>query len=213
MKNKGRRCLIIEKRNHIGGNIFTEKIEGIDVHKYGAHIFHTNNKHIFDYIQSLGEFNNFINSPIAKWKDKIYNLPFNMNTFHAMWGITQPEEAYSKIEEQRKNNFVESPRNLEEQAINLVGIDIYERLIKGYTEKQWGRSCKELPAFIINRIPIRCTYDNNYFNDRFQGIPINGYTKIIENLLSGCDVITNSDFLTKGLFFQGKQIRSFIPGQ
>ena len=179
LNKKGYKVLVIEKRSHIAGNIYTENIEGINVHKYGAHIFHTSNKEVWEYINQFAEFNNYINSPIAVYKDELYNLPFNMNTFSKLWGIRTPQEALDKIEEERKECYVENPSNLEEQAINLVGKTIYEKLIKGYTAKQWGRPCDELPAFIIKRLPVRLTYDNNYFNDRYQGIPIGGYTKII----------------------------------
>ena len=165
-KKRGKTCLIIDKRDHIAGNIYTEKIEDINVHKYGAHIFHTNNKEVWDYVNNFTEFNRYTNSPIANYNEEIYNLPFNMNTFNKMWGVITPKEAKEKIKQQCSDSFVESPKNLEEQAINLVGIDIYEKLIKGYTEKQWGRPCSELPAFIIRRLPVRFTYDNNYFNDK-----------------------------------------------
>lgn len=178
----GKKCLMIEKRNHIGGNIYTERIEGINVHKYGAHIFHTSNLKVWNYVREFIDFNRYTNSPIAVWGDEVYNMPFNMNTFNRMWGVVYPSEAKSVIEEQRKEIKGE-PKNLEEQAISLVGRDIYEKLIKGYTQKQWGRECKELPAFIIKRLPVRFTYDNNYFNDLYQGIPIGGYTKMIEKML------------------------------
>lgn len=191
----GKSCLVLEKRDHPGGNIYTEKREGIDVHKYGAHIFHTNNKLVWNYINRFGEFNRFTNSPLACYRGELYNLPFNMNTFHQMWGVVKPEEARKIIEEQRKADFRENPVNLKEQAINLVGCDIYEKLIRGYTEKQWGRSCEELPPFIIRRLPVRFTYDNNYFNARYQGIPISGYTSVITKLLNGIDVRLNIDFL------------------
>lgn len=193
---RGKRVKVIEKRNHIAGNIYTENIEGINVHKYGAHIFHTNNKEIWEYVNQFAEFNRFTNSPIANYKGEIYNLPFNMNTFNKLWGVVTPEEAKLKIEEQRKAAGIDKPRNLEEQAISLVGIDIYEKLIKGYTEKQWGRKCSELPAFIIKRLPVRFTYDNNYFNDKYQGIPIGGYTQIVEKMLSSdlIDVELEQDF-------------------
>ncbi len=194
---RGKKCLVIDKRNHIGGNIFTENIEGINVHKYGAHIFHTSDEDVWEYVNNFCEFNNFINSPIANYKGEIYNLPFNMNTFNKMWGVVTPAEAMAKIEEQKAEHKTENPQNLEEQAINLVGKDIYEKLIKGYTEKQWGRDCKELPAFIINRLPLRFTYDNNYFNDKYQGIPVGGYTKIIEKMLTGVDVELGCDFFEK----------------
>ena len=192
---KGKKCLVIEKRSQIAGNIYTEEVEGIQVHKYGAHIFHTNNKEIWNYINQFAEFNRYTNSPIARYKDELYNMPFNMNTFHALWGVFTPEEAKNKIEEEKKKYGVENPKNLEEQAISLVGTDIYTKLIKGYTEKQWGRDCKDLPAFIIKRLPVRYTYDNNYFNARYQGIPIGGYNQIIEKLLANCDVELNVDFV------------------
>ncbi|AYV70051.1 UDP-galactopyranose mutase [Niallia circulans] len=195
---KGKSVKVIERRNHIGGNIYTENIEGINVHKYGAHIFHTNDKEIWNYVNQFAEFNRYTNSPIANYRGEIYNLPFNMNTFNRLWGVATPEEAKKKIEEQRKNANIGNPTNLEEQAISLVGTDIYEILIKGYTEKQWGRKATELPSFIIKRLPVRFTYDNNYFNDRYQGIPIGGYTQIIEKMLSSklIDVEVNQDFFT-----------------
>ncbi len=195
MKLAGKNCLVIEKRKHIAGNVYTEDVEGIQVHKYGAHIFHTNNKKIWDYVNQFSEFNRYTNSPIAKYKDKIYNLPFNMNTFHQMWGVNTPAEAKKIIAAQIKDAGISKAENLEEQAISLVGRDIYEILVKGYTEKQWGRKAQELPAFIINRLPVRFIYDNNYFNDRFQGIPVGGYTKIIEKMLDGIEVRMNTDFL------------------
>ncbi|UTR16920.1 UDP-galactopyranose mutase [Salipaludibacillus sp. LMS25] len=191
---RGKKCLVIDRRNHVGGNIFTEQIEGINVHKYGAHIFHTNNKRIWDYVNQFAKFNRYTNTPVANYKGEIYNLPFNMNTFNKLWGVITPEEAKQKIEEQRKTANISTPNNLEEQAISLVGTDIYEKLIKGYTEKQWGRSAKELPPFIIRRLPVRFTYDNNYFNDKYQGIPIGGYTGIIKNMLKDIDVRLNVDF-------------------
>ncbi len=190
----GKKVLVIEKRNHIGGNIYTENVEDINVHKYGAHIFHTDNKEVWEYVNGLAEFNNYINSPIANYNDEIYNLPFNMNTFSKMWGIATPEEAH-KIIESQKSEINGEPSNLEEQAISLVGRDIYEKLVKGYTEKQWGKSCTELPSFIIRRLPVRYTYDNNYFNDRYQGIPIGGYTALIEKMLEGAEIRLNTDFL------------------
>lgn len=193
-KKNGKKCLVIDKRPHIGGNIYTEEIEGINVHKYGAHIFHTSNKEIWDYINSFAEFNRYTNSPVANYKGEIYNLPFNMNTFNKLWGVITPEEAKQKIEEERKNDYTEEPKNLEEQAINLVGKTIYEKLVKGYTEKQWGQKATDLPAFIIKRLPVRFIYDNNYFNDVYQGIPIGGYTKIIEKMLEGIEVKLNYDF-------------------
>ncbi len=192
--NKGYKCLVIDKRDNVGGNIYTEKVEGINVHKYGAHIFHTNNQKVWDYITKFATFNRFTNSPVANYKGELYSLPFNMYTFNKMWGIVTPEEAAAKIEEQRKEVNGE-PKNLEEQAISLVGRDIYEKLIKGYTEKQWGRDCKDLPAFIIKRIPVRLTFDNNYFNALYQGIPVGGYTKMIENILDGIEVRLGEDYL------------------
>lgn len=191
---RGKKCLVIDKRNHIGGNIYTEEIEGIQVHKYGAHIFHTSNKLVWDYIQQFAEFNRYTNSPIAKYKDEVYNMPFNMNTFHKMWGVITPQEAKEKIQKQIQEAQIDQPKNLEEQAISMVGKDIYEKLIKGYTGKQWGKPCTELPTFIIKRLPVRFTYDNNYFNDLYQGIPIGGYTQIIEKMLDGIDVRLNCDF-------------------
>ena len=198
---QGKNCLVIDKRPHLGGNLYCENIEGINVHKYGAHIFHTSNKKVWDFVNSIVEFNRYTNSPVANYKGKLYNLPFNMNTFYQMWGVTTPEEAQAKIEEQKaeavakmKAEGVSEPRNLEEQAQVLIGKDIYERLIKGYTEKQWGRKCTELPAFIIKRLPVRLVYDNNYFNDSYQGIPIGGYNKLIDGLLEGVECRTNEDF-------------------
>lgn len=192
-KKKGKSCLVIEKRSHTGGNIYCENIEGITVHKYGAHIFHTSNRRVWDYVNSLCEFNNFINSPVGKYKGEMYNLPFNMNTFSKMFGISTPDEARAIIEEQ-KGEIKGEPQNLEEQAISLVGREIYTKLIKGYTEKQWGRDCRDLPPFIIKRLPVRYTYDNNYFNDRYQGIPIGGYNVIIDKLLEGIEVRLDTDF-------------------
>lgn len=191
---RGKKCLVIDKRNHIAGNIYTENIEGINVHKYGAHIFHTSDKAIWEYVNRFVDFNNFINSPIASYKDELYNLPFNMNTFSKMWGIKTPAEAKAIIAGQIANLNIGEPQNLEEQALKLVGTDVYEKLIKGYTQKQWGRPCTELPAFIIKRLPLRFTYDNNYFNDRYQGIAIGGYTQIIEKMLAGSDVKTDTDY-------------------
>ncbi len=197
LKKQGRRCLILERRDHIAGNIYTEEIEGINVHKYGAHIFHTSDKELWAYINQFAEFNNYINQPVARYKNECYNLPFNMNTFTKLWpDVFTPEEAKKRLEEERKTAYVESPANLEEQALNLVGRTVYEKLIKGYTEKQWGRSCKELPPFIIKRLPVRFTFDNNYFNDRYQGIPIGGYTQIIEKMLDGVEVRCGVDFMT-----------------
>lgn len=193
-KAHGKSVLVVDKRPNIAGNIYTENIEGINVHKYGAHIFHTNNKKVWNYITQFAEFNRFTNSPVANYKGELYSLPFNMYTFNKMWGVVTPEEAAAKIEEQRKE-ITGEPKNLEEQAISLVGRDIYEKLIKGYTEKQWGRDCKDLPAFIIKRLPVRLTFDNNYFNALYQGIPIGGYTKMIANLLDGIEVRLNTDYL------------------
>ncbi|OUP86201.1 UDP-galactopyranose mutase [Lachnoclostridium sp. An169] len=193
-KKKGKTCLVIDKRDHIAGNIYCEEIEGINVHKYGAHIFHTSNKKVWDYINQFAEFNNYINSPVAVYKDELYNLPFNMNTFSKMWGIRTPQEAKEIIQKQIAELNITEPKNLEEQALSLAGTDVYEKLIKGYTEKQWGRPCTELPSFIIKRLPFRFIYDNNYFNDRYQGIPMGGYTKIVEKMLDGIDVKTNTDY-------------------
>ena len=197
MTKKGKKCLIIERRDHIGGNVYTEEKEGINVHKYGAHIFHTSNKEVWNYINQFAEFNRYTNSPVANYKGELYNLPFNMNTFYQMWGVRTPEEAKAKIEEQKKESGIKEPKNLEEQAISLIGNDIYEKLVKGYTQKQWGKECTELPSFIIKRLPVRFTYDNNYFNDSYQGIPIGGYTKIIEKMLEGIEVRLNTDFFDK----------------
>jgi UDP-galactopyranose mutase len=197
LKRAGKTCLIIDKRGHIGGNIYTEKIEDIEVHKYGAHILHTNNKEVWQYINQFAEFNRYTNSPVANYHGEIYNLPFNMNTFNKMWGVATPEEAKQKIEEQRNTDYVEKPQNLEQQAINLVGRDIYEKLIHGYTEKQWGRPCSELPSFIIQRLPVRFTYDNNYFNAHYQGIPIGGYTAMVERMIEGIEVKLNKDYLAE----------------
>lgn len=193
--NRGKTCLVLDRRDHIGGNIYTEKVEDIQVHCYGAHIFHTSDKKVWDYINQYAEFNNYINSPVAVYKNELYNLPFNMNTFSRMWNIRTPKEAREIIEGQIADLHIEEPRNLEEQALSLVGRDVYEKLVKGYTEKQWGRDCKDLPAFIIRRLPLRFTYDNNYFNDRYQGIPMGGYTRIIEKLLEGAEVRTGVDYL------------------
>ncbi len=191
---QGKKCLCIEKRDHIGGNIYCEKVEDINVHTYGAHIFHTSNRKVWDFVNSLVEFNRYTNSPVANFKGEMYNMPFNMNTFSKMWGISTPDEAKAIIAEQRKT-ITGEPKNLEEQAISLVGTDIYRKLVKGYTEKQWGRDCTELPAFIIKRLPVRYTYDNNYFNDLYQGIPIGGYNLLIEKLFAGCDMVTGVDYL------------------
>lgn len=194
-KKKGKTCLVIDKRDHIAGNIYCEEIEGINVHKYGAHIFHTSNKKVWEYINQFAEFNNYINSPIAVYKDELYNLPFNMNTFSKMWNIRTPQEAKEKIARQVAETGITEPKNLEEQGLSLVGKDVFEKLVKGYTEKQWGRDCKDLPAFIIKRLPVRFTYDNNYFNDDYQGIPVEGYTKMIECMLDGVEVKLEEDFL------------------
>ncbi len=203
----GKKCLVIDKRNHIGGNVYTEETEGINVHVYGAHIFHTSNKEVWDYMNSFVEFNRYTNSPVARYKDELYNLPFNMNTFHALWGVKTPKEAKDKIDEQMREAVEKTaealdgeqsePGNLEEQALRLIGRDIYEKLIKGYTEKQWGKRATELPAFIIKRLPVRFTYDNNYFNDRYQGIPEGGYTRMIEKMLTGIEVRLREDFFAK----------------
>ena len=191
---KGKKCLVIDKREHLAGNIYTEKIDDIDVHKYGAHIFHTSDKKIWQYVNQFAEFNNYINSPVAIYGDELYNLPFNMNTFSKMWGIKTPAEAKAVIERQIAELNIGEPKNLEEQALKLAGKDVYEKLVKGYTQKQWGRECKDLPAFIIKRLPLRFTYDNNYFNDRYQGIPVEGYTKMIENMLKGIEVRLSVDY-------------------
>ena len=194
MTEKGKKCLVIDKRNHIAGNAYTEKIEGINVHKYGAHIFHTSNEKVWAYVNRFARFNNYINAPVAVYKDELYNLPFNMNTFSKMWGVKTPAEAKAIIAQQVEAEHIGEPKNLEEQALKLVGRDIYEKLIKGYTEKQWGRDCTELPAFIIRRLPLRFIYDNNYFNDRYQGIPEGGYTAMVEKLLDGVEVRLNTDY-------------------
>lgn len=203
---QGKKCLVIDKRMHLGGNVYCENIEGINVHKYGAHIFHTNNKEVWDFVNSIVEFNRYTNCPVANYKGKLYNLPFNMNTFYQMWGITTPMEAQAKIEEQKTEAVAKlvgkEPSNLEEQALSLVGKDIYERLIKGYTEKQWGRKCTELPSFIIKRLPVRMIFDNNYFNDRYQGIPIGGYNKLIEGLLQGVDTQIGVDFFKERTYWE-----------
>ena len=194
-KAAGKTALVIDKRSHVGGNVYTETVEGIHVHVYGAHIFHTNNKAVWDYVQRFATFNRFTNSPVANYKGELYSLPFNMYTFNKMWGVVTPQEAAEKIAQQRAEAGIETPANLEEQAISLVGTDIYEKLVKGYTEKQWGRPCTELPAFIIRRLPVRLTFDNNYFNALYQGIPIGGYTKLVENLLAGTEVRLGVDYL------------------
>ena len=217
---QGKRCLVIDKREHVGGNLYCENVEGINVHKYGAHIFHTSNKKVWDFVNSIVEFNRYTNSPVANYKGRMYNLPFNMNTFYQMWGVRTPEEAQAKIEEQRREAMeamrregVGEPRNLEEQALTLIGRDIYERLIKGYTEKQWGRSCKDLPAFIIRRLPVRLVYDNNYFNDKYQGIPIGGYNKLIDRMLEGADVRTGIDFFDDRELWEAKAEKVVFTGK
>lgn len=197
MHKKGKSCLVLERRPHVGGNIYCENKDGINIHTYGAHIFHTSNKKVWDYVNQFVEFNNYVNSPVANYKGELYNLPFNMNTFTKMWGVVTPNEAAEKIAQQRAEAGITDPKNLEEQAISLIGTDIYTKLIKGYTEKQWGRSCTELPAFIIKRLPVRYTFDNNYFNDRYQGIPVGGYNKLIEGLLAGIEVRTGVDYLKR----------------
>ena len=218
-KKAGKKCLVIDKRPHLGGNIYCENIEGINVHKYGAHIFHTNNKEVWEFVNSIVEFNRYTNSPIANYKGRQYNLPFNMNTFYQMWGVLTPDEAKAKIEEQKaeavaamKAAGVIEPRNLEEQALMLIGKDIYEALIKGYTEKQWGRKCTELPAFIIKRLPVRFIHDNNYFNDRYQGIPIGGYNKLIDGILDGVETKTNTDFFADRQYWESVADRIVYTG-
>ncbi|MBR1688988.1 MAG: UDP-galactopyranose mutase [Prevotella sp.] len=217
---RGQRCLVIDKRPHLGGNIYCEQIEGINVHKYGAHIFHTSNRRVWDYVNSIVEFNRYTNSPIANYRGRQFNLPFNMNTFYQMWGVRTPEEARAKIEEQRSEarrqmqaGGVTEPRNLEEQALLLIGRDIYETLIKGYTEKQWGRPCTELPAFIIKRLPVRFVYDNNYFNDCYQGIPIGGYNRLIDGLLNGVETLTNTDFFANRAHWESVADKILFTGK
>lgn len=212
MTAAGKKCLVIEKRNHVAGNIYTEETEGIQVHKYGAHIFHTNNKKIWEYVHQFSDFNRYTNSPVANYKGELYNLPFNMNTFHQMWGVVTPKEAQDIIEAQIREAGIKEPANLEEQAISLVGRDIYEKLVKGYTEKQWGRRAAELPAFIIKRLPVRFVYDNNYFNDRYQGIPVGGYTKMVEKMLDGIEVRLNTDFLAEKDKFIGMADKILYTG-
>lgn len=219
-KQQGKSCLVIEKRDHIGGNIYTENIEGINVHKYGAHIFHTSNRRVWNFVNSIVEFNRYTNSPLANYKGKLYNLPFNMNTFYEMWGVTTAEEAQEKIDEQKadalavmKRAGVEVPRNLEEQALVLIGKDIYEKLIKGYTEKQWGRRCSELPAFIIKRLPVRMVFDNNYFNDKYQGIPIGGYKLFVNKLLDSIETKTGVDFLMDRNYWQSMAEKVVFTGK
>ena len=210
---KGRSCLVIDKREHIAGNIYTREVEGIQVHEYGAHIFHTSDKKIWDYVNRFAEFNHYINSPVAVFKDELYNLPFNMNTFSKMWGIRTPQEAKEKIAGQIAGLGIMEPKNLEEQALSLVGEDVYRKLVKGYTEKQWGRDCTELPAFIIKRLPLRFTYDNNYFNDRYQGIPAGGYTAMVERILKGVEVKLGVDYLEHRAEFDGMADRVVYTGQ
>ena len=210
---KGRSCLVIDKREHIAGNIYTREVEGIQVHEYGAHIFHTSDKKIWDYVNRFAEFNNYINSPVAVFKDELYNLPFNMNTFSKMWGIRTPQEAKEKIAGQIAGLGIMEPKNLEEQALSLVGEDVYRKLVKGYTEKQWGRDCTELPAFIIKRLPLRVTNDNNYFNDRYQGIPAGGYTAMVERMLKGVEVKLGVDYLEHRAEFDGMADRVVYTGQ
>lgn len=216
----GKRCLVIDKRPQVGGNLYCEEVEGIHVHKYGAHIFHTSNKEVWEFVNSIVEFNRYTNSPVANYQGKLYNLPFNMNTFYQMWGVTTPEEAQAKLDEQRREALeamqaagVDTPRNLEEQAIALIGRDIYERLIKGYTEKQWGRKCTDLPAFIIKRLPVRMIFDNNYFNDAYQGIPIGGYNKLIDGLLEGVDIQTSVDFFADRTHWEGVADKIVFTGK
>lgn len=217
---QGKKCLVIDKRPHLGGNVYCENIEGINVHKYGAHIFHTNNKEVWDFVNSIVEFNRYTNCPVANYQGKLYNLPFNMNTFYQMWGVTTPGEAVAKIEEQKaealaamKADGVNEPRNLEEQALLLVGKDIYERLVKGYTEKQWGRKCTELPSFIIKRLPVRLVFDNNYFNDRYQGIPMGGYNKLIDGLLEGIETRVGVDFFENREYWESMAEKIVFTGK
>ncbi len=211
-QKRGKKCLVVERRNHIAGNIYTKDVEGIQVHEYGAHIFHTNNETVWNYMNQFATFNRYTNSPVARYKNELYNMPFNMNTFHALWGVITPEEAKQKIEEEKKKYGVQEPKNLEEQAINLVGKTIYEKLVKGYTEKQWGKKATELPSFIIKRLPVRFIYDNNYFNDMYQGIPIGGYTKIIEKMLENVEVRLNCDYLKNEEIFRNKADKILFTG-
>ncbi len=211
-REAGRSVLVIDKRPHIAGNIYTEKIAGVHVHRYGAHIFHTNNREVWDYVNSFAEFNRFTNSPVANYHGELYSLPFNMYTFYSMWGVTTPEEAEQKIAQQRKQAGITEPKNLEEQAISLVGTDIYEKLVKGYTEKQWGRDCRDLPAFIIKRLPVRFTFDNNYFDAKYQGIPSGGYTELIERILDGIEVRLNTDYLKQKETFDAMAERVIYTG-
>ena len=213
LTRRGKRCLVIDKRPHIGGNVYTENVNGINVHKYGAHIFHTSNKDVWDFVNSFIEFNRYTNSPVANYKGKLYNLPFNMNTFYQMWGVITPEQAAAKIEEQRRESGIINPRNLEEQAISLIGKDIYYTLIKDYTEKQWGRKATELPALIIRRLPVRFTFDNNYFNDKYQGIPIGGYTKLVEKLLGEIEVKLDTDYFENRKYFDSIADKVIYTGE
>ncbi|CAK7026448.1 MAG: UDP-galactopyranose mutase [Parabacteroides sp.] len=212
-QQQGKRCLVIDKRPHSGGNVYCEDISGIHVHKYGAHIFHTSNKKVWDFVNSIVEFNRYTNSPLANYKGRLYNLPFNMNTFYQLWGVQTPGEARDMIDHQRRASGIVSPRNLEEQAISLVGHDIYEKLIKGYTEKQWGRSCRELPSFIIRRLPVRFVFDNNYFNDIYQGIPIGGYNRLIEGLLDRIETRCNTDFFADRVYFESLADKIVFTGK
>ena len=213
LTKRGKKCLVLDKRPHIGGNVYTESVNGIHVHKYGAHIFHTSNKRVWDYVNSFVEFNRYTNSPVANYKGRLYNLPFNMNTFYQMWGVTTPEQAKAKIEEQRRESGITNPQNLEEQAISLIGKDIYYALIKGYTEKQWGRKATELPAFIIKRLPVRFTFDNNYFNDSYQGIPMGGYTGLVEKMLEGVEVRLGVDYLENRAYFDSIADKVIYTGE
>lgn len=219
-KRAGKRCLVIDKRSHLGGNVYCESIEGINVHKYGAHIFHTSNKEVWDFVNSIVQFNRYTNSPVANYEGRLYNLPFNMNTFYQMWGVTTPDEAKAKIESQKQDALkamqaegVAEPRNLEEQALLLIGRDIYEKLIKGYTEKQWGRKCSDLPAFIIKRLPVRFVYDNNYFNDKYQGIPVGGYNKLIDGLLEGVETKVGVDFFENRSYWESVAEKIVFTGK
>lgn len=208
----GKKCLVIDRRNHIAGNVYTEEIEGIQVHRYGAHIFHTSDREVWDYVNRFAEFNRYTNAPVARYKDELYNLPFNMNTFHGLWGVKTPKEAAAKIEEQRSAAGIGEPSNLEEQAVSLVGRDIYEKLVRGYTEKQWGKKAAELPPFIIKRLPVRFTYDNNYFNDSYQGIPVGGYTQMVANMLDGIQVRLNEDFFENREKYAGIAKKTVFTG-
>ena len=212
LRDAGKSVIVIDRRDHIAGNVYTEDVEGIHVHKYGAHIFHTNNRVVWDYVQRFAEFNRFTNSPVANYKGELYSLPFNMYTFNKMWGVITPQEAKAKIEEQRAAAGITEPKNLEEQAISLVGTDIYEKLVKGYTQKQWGRECRDLPAFIIKRLPVRLTFDNNYFNALYQGIPMGGYTRMVEKMLEGIEVQTGVDYLENKAYWDGMAEKVIYTG-